>query len=409
MEKPIIEVQDLSKRYRLGQLGMTSLREQVEVALHNLMHRQKREIGDFWALRDIDFQLQNGEVLGIIGRNGAGKSTLLKILSRITQPTTGRITLRGRVSSLLEVGTGFHEELTGRENTYLNGTILGMKKREIDKKFEEIVEFAGVEEFIDTPVKRYSSGMTVRLGFAVAAHLEPDILIVDEVLAVGDAEFQKKCIGKMKDVAGHGRTVLFVSHNMDSIRNLCSRCLVLQEGRKIFDGKVSEGLKCYLSRNAGQNTYVKAPDKLDPQKEMEFLTCSLPENCEGDDHLELEYIVRKKVGCVISVCIQDLVGTPIFQTIDTDIDQTRFTKLPGRYKVRLPLPFEWLQKGRYSISLSAADMKSTRFDKIDGAVSFSVVAMNGIKNSFPRSAPVFAPLEWKQQQVSPADRETMNA
>ena len=199
-----------------------------------------------WALKDVSFEVKHGEAIGIIGRNGAGKSTLLKILSRITEPTHGRARVYGRVGSLLEVGTGFHPDLTGRENIYLNGTILGMKKREIDRKFDEIVEFSGVEKFIDTPVKRYSSGMRIRLGFSVAAHLEPEILIIDEVLAVGDAEFQRKCLGKMQDVAGAGRTVLFVSHNMVAVQSLCSRSLLLEQGGLIKDAPAAEVISAYL-------------------------------------------------------------------------------------------------------------------------------------------------------------------
>jgi lipopolysaccharide transport system ATP-binding protein len=212
---------------------------------------------EFWALSDINFAVEKGEVLGIIGRNGAGKSTLLKVLSRITPPTTGEIRLRGRVGSLLEVGTGFHPELTGRENIYLNGAILGMRKKEIERKFDEIVEFSGVEKFLDTPVKRYSSGMYVRLAFSVAAHLEPDILIVDEVLAVGDAEFQKKCLGKMHDVTTKdGRTVLLVSHNMEAIRNLCSRSILLDQGKKVFEGTTEEALRQYGSMQVNRTLKV---------------------------------------------------------------------------------------------------------------------------------------------------------
>jgi lipopolysaccharide transport system ATP-binding protein len=211
---------------------------------------------DFWALKDISFDIKQGEAVGIIGRNGAGKSTLLKILSRITKPTTGRFEINGRVSSLLEVGTGFHKELTGRENIFLNGTILGMKRREVKQKFDEIVDFSGVEQFIDTPVKHYSSGMLVRLAFSVAAHLEPEILIIDEVLAVGDAEFQKKCLGKMEDVTGQGRTVLFVSHNMGAVRSLCGRGILLDEGYISIDDQVPNVIQSYLAVNATSETEV---------------------------------------------------------------------------------------------------------------------------------------------------------
>lgn len=244
-----IRVEGLGKRYKIGHRKSGNLRE----ALVGMFPRSRVNQStnqpinkEFWALRDINFEVKQGEAVGIIGRNGAGKSTLLKILSRITKPTTGRFEINGRVSSLLEVGTGFHMELTGRENIYLNGTILGMKRREIKEKFDEIVAFSGVEEFIDTPVKHYSSGMKVRLAFSVAAHLEPEILIIDEVLAVGDAEFQKKCLGKMEDVAGQGRTVLFVSHNMGAVRKLCTQGVVLEKSKIAFAGEIGSAVNHYL-------------------------------------------------------------------------------------------------------------------------------------------------------------------
>lgn len=256
MPTPILSVENLGKAYTLGlrEEKYPTFREALVGAaraplrrFRQLSNRGKEE-EKFWALKDVSFEVQRGEVVGIIGRNGAGKSTLLKVLSRITEPTTGRAILRGRVASLLEVGTGFHPELTGRENVYLNGSILGMKKTEIDRKFDEIVAFAEVEKFLDTPVKRYSSGMYVRLAFAVAAHLEPEILIVDEVLAVGDAQFQKKCLGKMHDVADQeGRTVLFVSHNMGAIHLLCQRGLVLANGTVAVNGNASDAVAGYMS------------------------------------------------------------------------------------------------------------------------------------------------------------------
>ncbi len=247
--RPIIELQGISKKYRLGRIGSTSIRDSVERTWGRLRGKgangQVRR-GDFWALRDVSFTIQPGETVGVIGQNGAGKSTLLKILSRITEPTAGEAVLRGRPASLLEVGTGFHPELSGRENIFLNGAILGMRTHEIRKKFDEIVAFSEVEQFIDTPVKRYSSGMYVRLAFAVAAHLEPEILLVDEVLAVGDAAFQKKCLGKMGDVAREGRTVLFVSHNMASILALCERVILLKGGRLLGNGPTQEVVRDYL-------------------------------------------------------------------------------------------------------------------------------------------------------------------
>jgi lipopolysaccharide transport system ATP-binding protein len=250
-----IRVENLSKQYAIGMLrrGRQNLGEEIGNGFKNLFSRNGRArpgTETIWALKDVSFEVKKGEVVGIIGRNGAGKSTLLKILSRISDPTAGRAEIHGRTASLLEVGTGFHRELTGRDNIYLNGTILGMKKAEIDSKFDEIVDFAETAKFIDTPVKRYSSGMYVRLAFAVAAHLEPEILIVDEVLAVGDVEFQKKCLGKMHDlVKGQGRTILFVSHNMDAIQRLCSKCLLIEDGRLVANGDTATTVARYLSHH----------------------------------------------------------------------------------------------------------------------------------------------------------------
>ena len=270
-----IEATNLSKKYRLGTIGMTSLREDIsrwwnrsknEIAKNGsnqagIEHSRMINDHEFWALHDLNFEIPQGEVVGLIGANGSGKSTLLKILSRITEPSEGEVRVRGKVASLLEVGTGFHPELTGRENVYVNGAILGMTRREVSKKFDEIVDFAGVADFIDTPIKRYSSGMTVRLGFAVAAHLDPDILIVDEVLAVGDAAFQKKCIGKMQSISGSGRTVIFVSHNLPSVQALCNRCLLLQNGRLQKTGNTEKVIDYYLSESANNQSIQALNDK----------------------------------------------------------------------------------------------------------------------------------------------------
>lgn len=265
MSETVISVENLSKQYRLGMVGAGTLREDLVGWWYRIRGKEDPylQIGEannratvgnsnyVWALKDINFEVNQGEVLGIIGKNGAGKSTLLKLLSRVTGPTTGSIKAKGRIASLLEVGTGFHPELSGRENIYLNGAIMGMRRKEIDKKFDEIVEFAGVQRYVDTPVKRYSSGMYVRLAFAVAAHLEPEILIVDEVLAVGDAEFQKKAIGKMKDVSSEGgRTVLFVSHNMTSVQALCDRGIVMENGTIAYQGDIYTAVDKYLSTSS---------------------------------------------------------------------------------------------------------------------------------------------------------------
>lgn len=262
----VIEVENLYKQYQLGQVSTGTISHDLNRWFHKIRGKEdpyekitidntREEKGGsnyVWALKDINFEVNQGEVLGIIGRNGAGKSTLLKILSKVTEPTKGSIKIRGRIASLLEVGTGFHPELTGRENIFLNGAILGMTKYEIRSKFDEIVAFSGVEKYIDTPVKRYSSGMYVRLAFAVAAHLEPEILIVDEVLAVGDAEFQKKCLGKMKDVSNQGRTVIFVSHNLVAVKSLCTRGILMERGGITFLGSADETVEHYMKFNAAQ-------------------------------------------------------------------------------------------------------------------------------------------------------------
>jgi lipopolysaccharide transport system ATP-binding protein len=300
MSDAIITVENLSKKYLVGhQTGggnyrYTALRDIVGREVRNLARKtidlvrgrqvvQGDDVEEFWALKDVSFEVQQGEVLGIIGRNGAGKSTLLKILSRITEPTEGRVTLRGRVASLLEVGTGFHPELTGRENIYLNGAILGMTRAEIRRRFDEIVAFAEVEKFLDTPVKRYSSGMYVRLAFAIAAHLEPEILIVDEVLAVGDIEFQKKCLGRMSEVAGAGRTVLFVSHNMPAVEALCARSMRLADGTLMEDGNTAAVIAGYLKdRSARTNSMLAAPKKVTEGLVLESVLLSPPIVRSGD-------------------------------------------------------------------------------------------------------------------------------
>ena len=292
MSEPVIKVENLSKRYVLGrqQSGgprYRALRDDLMDVVKSPFRRARQDTAgrdprdsEFWALRDVSFEIQPGEVVGIIGRNGAGKSTLLKVLSRITEPTNGRISLRGRVASLLEVGTGFHPELTGRENIFLNGAILGMHRAEIKAKFDEIVAFAEVEKFLDTPVKRYSSGMYVRLAFAVAAHLEPEILVVDEVLAVGDSEFQKKCLGKMEQVAkGGGRTVLFVSHNMAAIRSLCKQGIFLNKGRMHFFGPIEEATTAYnkaglIEDTKHSTTLPKAPERCSVWMETVTVLCN---------------------------------------------------------------------------------------------------------------------------------------
>jgi lipopolysaccharide transport system ATP-binding protein len=362
MTETAVRIEDLGKCYRIqhGGRGYKTIRDRLSQPFKSLLHREERIAKgkeDFWALRNISLEIEKGDRLGIIGRNGAGKSTLLKILSRITEPTTGRVEIRGRIASLLEVGTGFHPELSGRENILLNGIILGMKRREIMRKFDEIVTFAGVERFLDTPVKRYSSGMYVRLAFAVAAHLESDIMIIDEVLAVGDAEFQKKCIGKMEAVSkSEGRTILFVSHNMGAIAQLCNRAVVLREGSVAFNGATDEAISLYLNISSSEVSFFKKDRNTltrknqfvtvyntddDNQLRNEFrhdeeirvaLELYLP---EWNDMLELSLSPCDKFGrriCTIDIPLKDhYAGRPFVSLV---------VSIPGMYLV--PGEFSWL-------------------------------------------------------------------
>jgi lipopolysaccharide transport system ATP-binding protein len=326
-----------------------------------------------WALRDVSFEIRQGEAVGIVGRNGAGKSTLLKLLSKITPPTSGQIELRGRVSSLLEVGTGFHQELTGRENIYLNGTILGMTKKEIDRKFDEIVDFSGVERFIDTPVKRYSSGMTVRLAFAVAAHLEPEILIVDEVLAVGDAAFQKKCIGKMKEIGKEGRTILFVSHNMPAVSMLCSRAILLDGGRKTMEGTAHDVVRAYLMAGTGTPSARVFPDPQNaPGGELARLRSARIVTRDGRVVDTLD--VREEVGMEMvfevntpgfmlmpNYWVYNEEGIVAFAAVCTDPEWRERPWPTGRYTSTAWIPGNFLAEGTFFVSCAL----HTRMPAID--------------------------------------------
>ncbi|MCM1981759.1 ABC transporter ATP-binding protein [Lyngbya confervoides] len=371
MSSPIIRVEHLSKCYRLGrnkQHGRyQSLRDSLVASTKSLGKRvlhpfQQQAQGedqslDFWALNDVSFEIQEGQRVGVIGRNGAGKSTLLKLLSRITEPTQGQIGIRGRVASLLEVGTGFHPELSGRENIYLNGAVLGMARDEIQRKFDEIVAFAEVERFLDTPVKRYSSGMYVRLAFAVAAHLEPEILVVDEVLAVGDAKFQSKCLGKMKDVAHSGRTVLFVSHNMAAIRQLCNQAILLDQGRLSFQGDTEEGVARYLKATEAGGGYqgrvnVHGIELLDAFLEDANTGDRLAAAMfNGDYSLKIRFRPHQPLTQVgIVVRIYDAVGTLVSSICTPEEDMPPFL-LDQDTEVRFNLPQLQLMPGPYRVSI----------------------------------------------------------
>jgi lipopolysaccharide transport system ATP-binding protein len=364
---PAIRVENLGKLYHVAQGGprasYRTFRELITNAASAPFRKLRgqtqaqREAAEFWALKDVSFEVQPGEVVGIIGRNGAGKSTLLKILSRITKPTKGRVELNGRIGSLLEVGTGFHPELTGRENVYLNGSILGMSRREIDRKFDEIVAFAEVERFLDTPVKRYSSGMYVRLAFAVAAHLEPEILIVDEVLAVGDAGFQKKCLGKMEEVGQTGRTVLFVSHNMPAITRLCKRCILLSEGLVIKDSTSADVAAYYVNQGDGSGAErVWGKESMQPGSDVvKFLRFavvgvdgkpSTTHDIRESIWLELDYQVHIENHVLVpNFHFYTDEGTCAFVLHDTEPIWRRKGKSNGVYRARVEIPGNLLNEG----------------------------------------------------------------
>jgi lipopolysaccharide transport system ATP-binding protein len=394
MSKPIISVENLGKKYIIGKIihgrGAPTFRDIFNQKLGNLFRRgedRKKDDTILWALKGVSFDVKQGEVVGIIGRNGAGKSTLLKVLSRITEPTEGKVTIRGRVASLLEVGTGFSGELTGRENIFLNGSILGMKKAEIKKKFDEIVAFSEIERFIDTPVKRYSSGMYVRLAFAVAAHLDPEILVVDEVLAVGDAQFQKKCLGKMSDVSKEGRTVLFVSHNMATITRLCARSLCLHEGRVIMDDNAPTVVHKYLSTDCGTTAYRKWEDL---QRAPGNDTVRLLEMQVNSGNAERSEIVdiRKSVEIKMKYYVkeQDAVVRPflvfyneegvcLFSTTDFDSIWYNRPRPRGIYTSKLEIPGNFLSECNIIINagLTTGETEVYKWFIEPGVLSFQVV------------------------------------
>jgi lipopolysaccharide transport system ATP-binding protein len=425
-----IRVDRLSKRYRIGaaqtkfRYGM--LREVlIDVAMTPVRAfnaftgkgmRGASSVAYIWALNDISFDVQEGQVLGIIGRNGAGKSTLLKVLSRVTEPTKGTVMVRGRVGSLLEVGTGFHPELTGRENIYLNGAILGMKRKEIEGKFDEIVAFSEVEQFIDTPVKRYSSGMYLRLAFAVAAHLEPEILVVDEVLAVGDAGFQKKCLGKMGDVAQQGRTVLFVSHNMSAILRLTHEAIVIEKGHLVKRAPTQEAVDYYLSAghsDAGERAWEA--DEV-PETAAPFTPISLRIKDQRGEivdtirstepaTLEFEYqLSAPTTGLRVGFYLSTMRGDYVMTSFDTD-EPKQFEKFgsreAGRYISYCVIPADMFNEGRYALGVNASSFGVRRYFMDENALAFNVDISGAPGTHWPemRVGPIRPRLEWKIEKV----------
>jgi lipopolysaccharide transport system ATP-binding protein len=401
MSDKVIEVENLSKLYRLGEVGTGSLAHDINRWWHRVLgkedpYSQVGQVNDrttkansdwVWALKDINFEVKQGDVLGIIGRNGAGKSTLLKILSSVTAPSSGMVKVKGRIAALLEVGTGFHPELTGRDNIFLNGAILGMNKAEIRTKLDQIVNFSGCEAYLDTPVKRYSSGMQLRLAFAVAAHLEPEILIVDEVLAVGDAEFQKKCIGRMSEVADDGRTVLFVSHNMMAIQALCRSAVIMDEGRLVASGSVGHCLDRYLKAADSVTRLHWARDK--PPEDSPIFFERVTGAVLGDapnQRLELHLQIRSQnthAPAMLAADIEDATSTVLMQAMPT-VDPFIPTAMEGvtvRFEISLPA----LIPGCYAVHLWMGSHNTVTFDHVQRIVAFEVLESPTPGRTYPHS------------------------
>ena len=407
----VVSVENIGKQYKIfSEINRyMTLREKIVDTIKSPMRTLMNPTGSetFWALRNVSFDVDRGMVLGIIGKNGAGKSTLLKVLSRVVEPTEGRAEIRGRVGSLLEVGTGFHPELTGRENIYLNGAILGMKRADIDRKFDEIVAFSEIEQFLDTPVKRYSSGMYMRLAFSVSAHLEPEILIVDEVLAVGDAEFQKKCLGKMSDVAGGGRTVLFVSHNMSAVLRLTQECIILEHGKMVKRAPSQEAVDYYLSSDyeqGGERRWKSDEIPHTPEFKPISLKVLNPQGVVTDSLrsvepivVEFEYEVDSPIqGLRTGIYLSTTRGEFVFTSFDTD-EADRFNahseRKTGHYISRCVIPANMLNEGRYVIGVNASIFRVKSFFTDQNAV---------IVNINPSGAPGMQWGESRQGVIRPA-------
>lgn len=426
--RTIIKAEQLGKQYRLGtrDAAYATVREALVSAagapLRILRRNNSRKEQTIWSLRDVNFEIGAGEVVGIIGRNGAGKSTLLKILSRVTEPTTGRVELFGRVGSLLEVGTGFHPELSGRENIFLNGSILGMRRREIELRFDEIVAFAEVEKFIDTPVKRYSSGMYVRLAFAVAAHLEPEILVVDEVLAVGDANFQKKCLGKMGDIAREGRTVIFVSHNMSAIQRLCTRGLLLDAGRVVKDGSVPETISHYLRtglEQQGERIFGASGQRPMFNDGTVLLESARSLDVRGNMRSEFDVkepvivevtyrVARRRHILNVHLYFRNEGGETIFLSMD-NLDSPFQDEAPaeGLYRARCIVPADFLNEGTIRVEyLICTQPTSLTYVTFPDAISFNMhddMEADGVRGNWTRVWPqalIRPRLNWEIERVA---------
>lgn len=413
MSQTVIKAENVSKAYQLGEFSTGTITRDIErwfakvrgkedpfLMIGETNDRTSKGKGDIvWSLKDLDFEIQQGDAIGIIGRNGAGKSTLLKVLSRVTSPTSGSIKVKGRIASLLEVGTGFHPELTGRENIFLNGAILGMRKHEIKKHFDAIVDFAGVERYIDTPVKRYSSGMYVRLAFAVAAHLESEILIVDEVLAVGDAEFQKKCLGKMGDVSkGEGKTILFVSHNMSAVSDLCTKGMLLTQGSIEQIGNTQDIINAYLSgKSKSRGIWMRPSPRNDVASIMEVWLSNGDEvvnnlDASNDNYvnIRMEVLNRDRIKTV-AFEIKTIDDVSLFSSHDYDVLKPVFKLGVNHFKIRLP---KLLRPGHYYLNMGLNSTNFSTLDYFSSVLDFEIVSREvGMRD--PRPGVLFVPLEWQ--------------
>jgi lipopolysaccharide transport system ATP-binding protein len=399
MAKNMIEVEGVSKRYRLGTVGADSFLQDIRSAAGKLIKPQSTsDDGWFWALKDVSFNVKQGDVVGIVGKNGAGKSTLLKVLSRITSPSRGQIRVAGRIASLLEVGTGFHPDLTGRENIFLNGAILGMSRKEVAHKFDEIVAFSGVGQFIDTPVKRYSSGMYVRLAFAVAAHLEPEILVVDEVLAVGDSDFQRKCIGKMQDISRQeGRTILFVSHNMAAVRSLCNAGVFMRKGEVVLSGSIDEAIDAYARENAVMMEFGAIPEgatrhQFHPGKMLIHKIQAFNQQGIAMDEFGLHEPIRFEIDLHVMHNISDGIfclmivnshGEEVLYSSSRNFKQNSLLNLtPGHYRVRYNLP-QNLMPGSYRVNLSMLDSDGYPYESLQNIGNLVIHRSGGSGEYYP--------------------------
>ena len=420
MSNLAVRVEDIGKQYNIftQSIKYQTLRDKIMETVKSPLKMLMNPTGSqkFWALRHVSFELEHGQVLGVIGNNGAGKSTLLKILSRVAEPTEGYAEIHGRVGSLLEVGTGFHPELSGRENIYLNGAILGMKRSEIDRKFDEIVAFSEIDKFLDTPVKRYSSGMYMRLAFAVSAHLEPEILVVDEVLAVGDAEFQRKCLGKMSDVASEGRTVMFVSHNMSAIQRLTTECIVLEKGQMIMRAPTAKAVDYYLTHDfesGGEHKYT--PDEI-PANAKPFKPIAVrvktAKGITTDNQIstepitvEVEYSLDSAItGLRIGIYLMTSRGEYVFTSFDTD-EPSKFehhrVRKAGHYVSRCVIPPDTFNEGRFVIGINASSYMVRRYFGDERALNFNVNSTGapGMQWVEVRNGPIRPRLDWEIKEA----------